>query len=87
MKWRFKKKMGFTLIELMTVIAVMLIMSGILFVNHREGAKQLALDRSIHKLAQDIRLIQDMAMSSKRHSESSPQPAAKAWYGHTLYHT
>jgi len=56
---------GFTLIELLTSIAVVIILSAIVFANYRSGERQYALQRSTHKLAQDIRRIQEMATSTR----------------------
>ena len=56
---------GFTLIELLTSIAVVIILTGIVFANYRSGERQYALQRSAHKLAQDIRRIQEMATSTR----------------------
>ena len=59
-----KNGAGLTLVELMVVVAIMMIMTAVVFVNYQPGNQQLALNRSAHKLAQDIRRAQEMAMSS-----------------------
>jgi len=56
---------GFTIIELLTSIAVVVILTAIVFANYRSGERQYALQRSTHKLAQDIRRIQEMATSTR----------------------
>ena len=50
-----EKSRGFTLFELLVVIAIIVIISGAVVVNLQRGQEGLALDRSAHKLAQDIR--------------------------------
>jgi len=67
----FKKKInnksgdGFTLIEMVAVVGIIVILSAIVLVNYRSGDSQLALLRSANKLSQDIRRAQEMAMSAE----------------------
>lgn len=56
---------GFTLVELLVSIFIIILMSGIIFANYRGGRREFALQRSANKLAQDIRRAQEMAMSTK----------------------
>jgi len=56
---------GFTLTELLVVIAVISILSAIILPSYRTGERQFALQRSAYKVAQDIRMAQEMAMSAK----------------------
>ncbi len=56
---------GFTLIELLVVIAIIILLSTIFIVNYRAGGRQLALERSAHQLAHDIRRAQAMAMATE----------------------
>lgn len=63
---------GFTLTELLVVIAIIILLTGIVFFNYRSGSRQLALQRSIHKLAQDIRKAQELSMSSKEFQGEVP---------------
>ncbi len=64
----FKKNKGFTLVELMVVSGIIIFMTALVLINYRPGSQQLALTRSAHKLAQDIRRIQEMAMSPREES-------------------
>ena len=59
-------KKGFTLVELLIVFAVIAILSSILVANFSEIRQQLALKRAAHKLAQDIRWAQEMAMAVEK---------------------
>lgn len=56
--------LGFTLTEILVVIFIISLLSGITFANYRQGGKQMALQRSAYKLAQDIRRAQEMAIGS-----------------------
>lgn len=56
---------GFTLVELVTVAAIMLILSGIILVNFRSGQGSLALDRSAHKLAQDMKRAMELTLKAQ----------------------
>ncbi|MBZ9578069.1 type II secretion system protein [Patescibacteria group bacterium] len=60
----FKKK-GFSLTEFLIVISIIGIFSAITFPNYRSTQQQLILQRSASKLAQNIRKVQEMAISAK----------------------
>jgi len=57
-------KKGFTLVELMVTVSIISLLSVVVFANYRAGGKQFALQRSAHKLAQDIRRAQNMTMGA-----------------------
>jgi prepilin-type N-terminal cleavage/methylation domain-containing protein len=61
-----KKQNGFTLLEITVVVAIIALLSTIFLANYRGGDKQYALLRASHKLAQDIRTIEEMALSSRK---------------------
>lgn len=63
---------SFTLIELLVVTGIILFLSAIIFPNFRLGERQFALQRSTHKLAQDIRRSQEMAMSAREFNQMNP---------------
>lgn len=63
---------GFTFIEAMAVIAIIAILSVISFPFYQNIRINLIIDRAIVKLAQDIRVAQEMAMSSQEFGGSSP---------------
>jgi len=56
---------GFTLVEILVAISIIILLSGIVLVNYRTGERQFALQRSATKLASDIRRAQEMAMSTE----------------------
>ena len=68
-----KRNAGFTLAELLVTITIITIISSLVFVNFRSGEKSLALDRSAHKVAQDIRRTMEIAMRSQIYQEGTGQ--------------
>lgn len=77
------KSKGFTLLEITVVVAIITLLSTIFLANYREGEKQFSLQRSAHKLAQDLRRTQEMAMSSQKVplDFDSEEPFPKGGYG------
>jgi prepilin-type N-terminal cleavage/methylation domain-containing protein len=69
---KFLENKGFTLAEVLVSIFIIVLLSGIIFVNYRQAGRQFALQRSANKLAQDIRKVQEMAMSAKKFQGSIP---------------
>ena len=63
MKIYFDKK-SFTIIEMTIVISIVSILSLIVLINYSTSQNELALQRSINKLAQDVRRVQAMAMAA-----------------------
>lgn len=61
---RFLK--GFSLIELLVTISIIVLLSGMVFVGYRSGERQLMLNRAASKLAQDIRRVEGMALSTEK---------------------
>lgn len=59
------KSKGFTLTELLVVIFIVISLSSRVLVYYRGGERQFSLQRSVSKLAQDIRKAQQMAMAQK----------------------
>lgn len=56
---------GFTLTELLVITGIILILSAIILADYRVGERSFALQRSVHKLAQDLRVAQELSMSAK----------------------
>jgi len=63
---------GFTLAEVLIVIAIMLFLFPMVLTNYNTGDKQFSLYRSAHDLAQDLRSAQEMAMTGVQFDESFP---------------
>lgn len=57
---------AFTILELSVVTGIIVVLTALLLPNWKEGQKQFALQRSTHKLAQDIRRVQEMALAAER---------------------
>lgn len=72
---------SFTLIELLVVISIISLLTVIVLPNYRTAEKQFALQRSAHKLAQDIRRAQEMAMSAKESQNRTPPGIPPGGYG------
>lgn len=54
---------GYTLIEVMTVIAIISIMSGIFLANQSFGKQSISLKQATSQLISDLRMAQGMAMN------------------------
>jgi prepilin-type N-terminal cleavage/methylation domain-containing protein len=83
-----KSKAGFTLAELLVVTAVILILTALILPNYRAGGSQFALERSAHKLAQDLRTAEEMAMSAKKFQDQIPSGGYGIYFnkGEPLYY-
>lgn len=66
------KEKGFTLTELLVSIFIIAILSAIALANYRTGQEKLILERAATKLAQDIRRVQEMAMSAQEFGGQVP---------------
>ena len=62
---------GLTLIELLTVVAIMVLMSAIVFGNYNNGNDSLSLDRASQKLAQDFRRVVELSLSGSESTYAS----------------
>jgi len=68
-----KNKKAFTLIELLVITSIIAIMSVIVFANYRAGERGYVLQSATHKLAQDLRRAEEMAMSAREFNGSMPK--------------
>lgn len=64
---------GFTLVELLAVVTIILVLSVIVLTNYRTGDQNLSLDESAVILGQDLRRAQEMAMSAKEFHGAIPR--------------
>ncbi|MBU3934433.1 type II secretion system GspH family protein [Patescibacteria group bacterium] len=55
---------GFSLIEMLAVIAIVVVLISVTVLNFGETRDLLSLRRAAHQLMQDVRRVQDMAMSA-----------------------
>jgi prepilin-type N-terminal cleavage/methylation domain-containing protein len=58
-------KKGFTLVELLTVLAIIFTLTSISFPFYRTAQKQYILENAAQKFVQDIRRAQEMAISAR----------------------
>ena len=63
---------AFTLIELLVVVSIIVLMTALTLPNYRLGDKQLALQRSAHRMAQNLRMAQGYAISAKEFNGTAP---------------
>ena len=56
---------GFTLLELIVVVGIIATLSSIVLGGYRTGEDKFSLQRSAHKLSQDLRRAENMAMTGK----------------------
>lgn len=56
---------GFTIPELLVVVAVIMLMTGLILPNWKSGEQSLALDRVAHKAGQDVRRAQELSMRAE----------------------
>lgn len=66
-------KNGFTLIELIVSIALVVILSSVVFASFRGGEERLSLQRSTYTLLQDLRRTEEMALSGMEQGGVMPQ--------------
>jgi prepilin-type N-terminal cleavage/methylation domain-containing protein len=62
--WKDAGQSGFTIIELLTVIAIILFLSAMVFANYRAGNNELSLELEANNVAADIRKVQEMGLSA-----------------------
>lgn len=63
---------GFTLIELIVVTGIIILMSALTLPSYKSSGQRLALERSAHKITQDLRRAQEMAVSVKEIEGEAP---------------
>ncbi len=78
---KVKNSKGFTIIELIIVIGLITILPTVVISNFSQIKMQFALSRTVYKFAQDLRVAQDLALSSKPYTDSFGQSQPVAGYG------
>ena len=66
-----KEKTGFTLVELLVVIAVILTITGAVVINYRRGGR-IDLQRTVVDISQKVREVEEMALASEEVNGSVP---------------
>ena len=75
---------GFTVVEILVVMALIAILSFVFIPSYHVYKEQLAVQRSANKLSQDIRLVMERAMSALEKTECS---SLISTYRHGIYLT
>lgn len=71
-KQSFNSTRGFTVVEMLVVVAIIVLITSSVLANYRGGARESALLRSAQKLALDLRRSQSLAASSVLHYGQIP---------------
>lgn len=71
-KLKFNSNSGYSLIELLAVIAIMIIMAAVAVTGYAENKKNAALDKAARQFAMDLRSAQNMAMNTTVFSGTVP---------------
>lgn len=75
------KEKGFTIIELLVVISIVSVFPAIIISNFPQARLQFTLSRTVHAFAQNMRKVQDMALSATPYINSSGLPQPISGYG------
>lgn len=59
---------GFTILELVVVLGIIALMSGIVLVSLERGRAALAVDRAANQVAQDLRIAMEYALRARNHT-------------------
>ena len=63
--FNYKNNRGVTLVELLVAIAIMGVISVLIFANYHYGDKQMELDMQTQRFVQDVRRVQEWALSAR----------------------
>ncbi|OGZ69545.1 MAG: hypothetical protein A3F47_00970 [Candidatus Staskawiczbacteria bacterium RIFCSPHIGHO2_12_FULL_38_11] len=76
-----KSKAGFTMIEILVVISIVIILPTVIIANFPQIKHQFSLSRVTYKFAQDLRSAQNLAISSVHYEDSFGQSRDVTGYG------
>ena len=79
--FKYESRAGFTVIELLVVIAIITVLPAIVISNFPQIQKQFAISRAVYKFSQDIRSVQDMALSSLPYKDQFGESKEVSGYG------
>lgn len=74
-------KKGISLVEVLVVLFIISLFTGILISNFPKIRRQFALNRAIHKIGQDLRRVQDMGLSGRQIRNSTGDLINTKGYG------
>lgn len=75
------KKAGFTVIELIVTAAVIVFLMATVIINYKPSNQKAALDRTAYNLSKQIRLAEEMALSSAIFNGTEPASVPAGGYG------
>jgi prepilin-type N-terminal cleavage/methylation domain-containing protein len=76
-------KRGFTIMEILVVMGIIVVLSALIFANFKASTKTLALQRATHKLSQDLKWVQKMALGAERVTKANILPGRYGIYLNT----
>ncbi|MDP2734904.1 MAG: type II secretion system protein [bacterium] len=62
------RERGYTITELLVVVAIIVLMTSLVLPNWRSGERGLAMERTASKLGQDVRRVQEFAMRAQAYT-------------------
>jgi prepilin-type N-terminal cleavage/methylation domain-containing protein len=68
---KFKTKRGFTLVEMLVTLSIIVLMSSLLIIYTRSGEKIGQLNRGVERLSFDVRRMASMSMQTKQVKDKS----------------
>ncbi|MBI2053745.1 MAG: prepilin-type N-terminal cleavage/methylation domain-containing protein [Candidatus Staskawiczbacteria bacterium] len=77
----FKNNNGITLVEIIVTIFIILMFSAIIMSDFPKIRRQFSLSAATHRLAQDLRRAQDMALSGTQLVDEAGQPILAKGFG------
>lgn len=80
MRLHMRKQYGFTIPELLVVVAIIVIMTGLALPNWRSGERTLKLNRVVHKAGQDVRRAMELSLRAQAFN-NCPQDTSITGYG------